>query len=171
MTYRSGGERGSYPKPISKKLGSDHTSLFTSLRPAVLISVSKSTHSSTWFPATPAKANVGIHLPRGVVESDIPLYWIGCEGFPPKTAILVWCRSNIPVVKREQVDAQLPLPTENNQPSGLNGETLLPITMLLQDHTLVSETERKESQHSLEVKRRGFGNRHTRRWAKVLVTA
>ena len=63
MTYRSGGARGSYPKTISKKLGSGHTFLFTSLRPAVLISVSKSTHCSTSCPATPAKANVGIHLP------------------------------------------------------------------------------------------------------------
>ena len=171
MTYRSGGARRSYPKTISKKLGSDHTSLFTSLRPAVLISVSKSTHCSTWLPATPAKANVGIHLPRGVVEKDIPLYCIGCERLPPKTAILVWCRSNIAVVNWEQVDAQLPLPTGNNQPSGLNRETFLPITTLLQDHTLVSETGRRESQHSLEVKRRGLGNGHTRRGAKVLVIA
>jgi hypothetical protein len=49
------------------------------------------------------------------------------------------------VVNRAQVDAQLPLPTENSQVGELNGETLLPITTLLQGKTLVSEIKQGES--------------------------
>ena len=76
----------------------------------------------------------------------MPLYWIDCEVLPPKTAILVWCRSNIAVVNRAQVDAQLPLPTENNQPAGVYEEKQnSPITTLLQGQILVTEAEWRES--------------------------
>ncbi len=44
------------------------------------------------------------------------------------------------VVNREQVDAQLPLPTADNQPGGLYGEKLLLMATLLQSQALVSET-------------------------------
>jgi hypothetical protein len=67
-------------------------------------------------PSSTYKSNVSIHSPRSVVESDIPLYWIGREGWPPNTAILVRCSSDMEVAKWAQVDAQLPLPTGNNQP-------------------------------------------------------
>jgi hypothetical protein len=109
MPYRSGGARGSYPRISERKRQADHTPL-TPLRPTVLISESKSVHSSTWFPAAPVKVNVSIHSSR-IVERDVPLYWINCERLPPKTAIFVWCRSNIAVVNKAQVDAQTPLPT------------------------------------------------------------
>ena len=51
------------------------------------------------------------------------------------------------VVNRAQVDAQLPLPTGNNQTGASKGETLLPITTLLQDQgqTLVREIETREN--------------------------
>ena len=51
------------------------------------------------------------------------------------------------VVNRAQVDAQLPLPTGNNQAGASKGEALLPITTLLQDQgqTLVREIETRES--------------------------
>ena len=42
---------------------------------------------------------------------DIPLYSIGLFAKPPNVTILVWCRSNIRVVKWAQVDAHFPLPT------------------------------------------------------------
>ena len=45
------------------------------------------------------------------MKGDVPLYSIGREALPPKTAILIWNRSNIAVVNKAQVDAQLPLPT------------------------------------------------------------
>jgi len=46
-----------------------------------------------------------------------------------------------------QADAQLPLPTANNQPDGVYGENqkLLLMATLLQGQILVSETERGES--------------------------
>jgi len=128
------------------KHGAGHTSL-TSLRPEVLISVSNSAHSITSPPAVPAKANVSFYSPCSIVEGDVPTNWIGCEGLPPKTAILVWCRSNMAVVNMAQVDAQLPLPTANNQPDGVYGEnqTFSLMATLLQGQILVSETERGES--------------------------
>ncbi len=111
-----------------------------------MISVSKEAYLSTWPPAIPVKANVSIHSSCSIVEGDVPLYWIDCEGLPPKTAILVWYRSNMTVVNVAQVDAHLPLPTANNQPDGVYGEKqkLLLMATLLQGQTLVSETGRGE---------------------------
>jgi hypothetical protein len=51
---------------------------------------------------------------------DIPLYSIGLFGRPPNVTILVWCRSNMSVVKVAQVDAQFPLPTKKSGLSEFN---------------------------------------------------
>jgi hypothetical protein len=82
----------------------------TSLRPAVLISLSKSAHSSTCVPAMPVRAYEHSRtLPHR--RRYVPLYSIGMSGCPPNVIIFVWCRSNMRVVNVAHVDAQNPLPT------------------------------------------------------------
>jgi hypothetical protein len=82
----------------------------TSLRPAVLISLSKSAHSTTCAPATPMRFHENSHtLADGT--RNIPLYSIGRSGRPPNVIIFVWCRSYMRVTKVAQVDAHFPLPT------------------------------------------------------------
>jgi hypothetical protein len=78
------------------------------------------------------------------VESDEPLYWIGREGLPPNTAILVPCSSNMEVMNWAQVDAQRPLPTGNNQPGGYVTCESIPVIErrnALTDHYLTAKPD------------------------------